>query len=309
VIQVARLLWIPNAKYRSTKVMVGEQENSSEIARSLEDGWHYQPDWRNRVVEAYLIEHGADVDPLTVLGHEHDPYARQYYAFRRTGGSLGRDAFRWAYRCHAHDASTGAAAMVKAMTLARVPVKDIAKELRTKSQNVIVFQKVYFDVERYLDEREWLASIVFAGPQDAPTLAEFRQQHWLAAALIGGRKGLERAISRNNPITNEERDRLVGEIRSALTVRAHDYIASLRSGLVQPGAEDFDRLLRMLDVGARQPTQENRDGLMQTFVQAIHAEIQVQSRLPENAEDPVFAAVRESADQVNDEQAGGEKAA
>jgi len=273
--------------------MAGTEEEVSEILRSLEDGWHYRPDWRNRVVACHLVEKGIEVDALEVLKDEHDPFVRQFYLFRRSGGCLRTESFRWAYRCHAHDATTGAAALIKALAIAKVPVKEIAHKLRTTSKNIAVFLKLYFDVEPYLDDKAWLASIVFSSPQGSPTVAEFREQHWLAAALLGGREGLERAITPNAAVTNDEREKLVEEIRAALTVRAHNYISSLQCGLVPPGPDDFERLLRMLDTTARQPFAGNRGDLMGAFIQGINGVINEKSGRPEFVGDTVLAECRD----------------
>lgn len=265
--------WAAASKCQRLEVMTGEQESSSEIARSLEDGWHYQPDWRNRVVESYLVEHGEDAGPLVALKDEHDAYVRQFYMFRRTAGCLGKEAVRWAYQCHKHDASTGAGALIKAMTVAGIPAKEIAERLRTKASHVAMFLRIYFDVDKYLSERSWLASIVFRRGDEPPTLAEFRERHWLTAALIGGREALDRAISRKVPTSNEEREALLGEIRSALTVRAHEYVESLQRGMVQPGPADFERLLRLLDALSRQPPPDKQATALNNWIQAIHKTI------------------------------------
>ena len=297
------------ANIRATwNFMECEGTDGGDILRTLEEGWNYRPNWRDLVVETCLTNEGDNRAALDVLSSEEDCYVRQFYLFRRTGNCLEKDAFRWAYRCHIHDASTGAAALIKALTLAKVSTKEIAQRLHTKTKNIVVFIKLFFDVLPYLDEREWLASIVFSQTQEPPTIAEFRQQHWLTAALLGGRDGLDRAITRNARVTNQEREKLVEEIRSALTLRAHNYVSSLQCGLVQPGPGDFDRLLRMLDVSARQPVPDQRDSLMVAFINGIHRDMVQKSRQPEAADDPVLAEFREVTKDFDLTKADAEKA-
>lgn len=297
------------ANIRATwNFMECEGTDGGDILRTLEEGWNYRPNWRDLVVETCLTNEGDNRAALDVLSREEDCYVRQFYLFRRTGNCLEKDAFRWAYRCHIHDASTGAAVLIKALTLAKVSTKEIAQRLHTKTKNIVVFLKLFFDVLPYLDEKDWLASVVLTQAQVPPTIAEFRQQHWLMAALLGGREGLERAVSRIAPVTKKAREKLVEEIRSTLTQRAHSYVSSLQFGLVQPGADDFDRMLRMLDVSARQPVPENRENLMDAFIKGIHCDLVKKSRAPESAGDPVLAEFREVTKDFDVTQAGAGKA-
>ena len=38
------------------------------IASTLEQGWDYQPDWRNKVVELYMVEKALIENPLMRWG-------------------------------------------------------------------------------------------------------------------------------------------------------------------------------------------------------------------------------------------------
>jgi hypothetical protein len=46
-------------------------------ARSLDEGWHYRPDWRSAAVEAYLVESQLQQPELETLKDEEDAYVRQ----------------------------------------------------------------------------------------------------------------------------------------------------------------------------------------------------------------------------------------
>ena len=115
----------------------------------------------------------------------------------------------------------------------------------------------------------------------------------MTAAFIGGRDGLERAVSRKVSVSSHERDQLAGEIRSALTVRAHSYLSSLQCGLTPPGPEDFERLVRLLDTTSRQPIVDHSQELAQIFIRGLHGDLKEKAARGESPGDPVMDFYRE----------------
>src|ERR1700722_17337059 len=115
---------------------VMDEQSIDDIPRTLEEGWHFQPDWRRKVVEFYLAKGDPNAKASTVIEHETDSFVRQYFMFRRTAGCINRPSFAWAHQCMANNRATGAASLIKALTIARVPVNEIAAKLRTKPNNI-----------------------------------------------------------------------------------------------------------------------------------------------------------------------------
>lgn len=268
--------------------------------RLIPQGWHFRPDWRRRVANSYLAASDPEIDALRAIREEEDAYVRQFYLLLRTGRCMNRDAFSWAHECHANNDSTGAASLIRALTLARVPAREIAVKLRTTRKSIIVFLKLYFDVAAYLDEQLWLASLVFPPGDTAPSLAEQRERYWLAAALLRGRAGLDQALSRKVAMSSTERDELTNDIRAALTARAHDFVLSLHHGFAPANSDDLDRLIRLTDAMSRQPQHEDRNPLMQAFIQGIHQDMKETAALPEFANDPILSSLRETPPQAAD---------
>src|SRR6266404_7826736 len=269
-------------------IMAGETSgNANGIARSLDRGWHYRPAWRNAIVEAYLVEKQLQEPPLEALQDEEDCFVRQFYLFRRCGRCLEQAGFQWAYSCFVNNPRTGAASLIKALTIARVPVNEIAEKLRTSRKNIRIFQRLYFDVERYLDEQAWLASVVFSpsqNPQDPVDPVEFRERHWMAAAFVRGERGLGQAFMPRVRLSPEERDELTSEIKSVLTSRAFEYVSALRTGLIPPCREDFERFTKMLDVAARQPAQDHKGNTLWAWLDKLYGAAEEATKLPENAD-------------------------
>lgn len=271
------------------------------IARSLDEGWHYRPDWRRAVVEAYLIENQLQEPPLETLKDEEDCYIRQFYLFRRCGRCFELPSFKWAYACVVNNPTTGASSLVKSLTVARVPVTEIAEKLRTTRKNIAVFQKLYFDVGRYLDEEAWLASVIFAPSPTPQDPFEFRERYWLTAAFLRGERGLGQAFSAKVPISPEEREELTSEIKSIATARSFEFILALRTGLVPASHHDFDRLVKLLDIGSRQSAPEDDGNKAAAFVNALWGVMQKKAALPENANDlELQRLVREASDSTDE---------
>src|SRR5205814_10411198 len=124
-------------------IMAGEiLGNANKIARGLDEGWHYQPDWRHLTVESYLTQKPVTLPPLEVLRDETDAFVRQLYLLRRCGSCLNPATFRWAYDCHVHNAETGAASLIRALLLARVPFREIVGKLACSSVSAFVLYQL-----------------------------------------------------------------------------------------------------------------------------------------------------------------------
>jgi hypothetical protein len=274
--------------------MGGEaQRHPNDIPRSLDQGWHYRPDWRNSVVEAYLVEKPLREPPWEALRGE-DAFVRQFFFFRRCGGCLERPAFKWAYECHVNNAITGAASLVKALTVARVPVNEIAGKLRTTRKNIALFQRLYFDAIRYLDDQGWLASIIFAPLKNPNDPAEFRDRHLMTAAFLHGERGVGQVFCPTVTLTPEERDERLQEIRAALTTRASEFIMNLRIDLVPPAREDFEALIKLLDASARQPAPDSGDKNWAFSVAMLCSQAAKAAERPENHDNPVLQMVHKT---------------
>ena len=238
-------------KVSSIRVRVrreAEQQTINGIARSRADGWHFRSDFRSLIVEAYLAEKPLSQSALEVLKDERDHYIRQYYIFRRTARCLNTAAFLWSHNCQTHR-HTGSASLLKALTIAKVPVREIADKLRTTVVNVSIYQRLFFDVVQHLDDDAWITSIVFAPPTDPNDPIEFRERYWLAAAFHGERR-LGQAFTPRITLSEQECEQVTSQIKSIITARAYEFVAALRTG---PAAHsDFERLIKLSDMASRQ---------------------------------------------------------
>jgi len=260
------------------------------IPRTLAQGFHYRPEWRHLTVEDYLTQRSITLPPLEVLRDETDCYVRQLYLLRRCGTCLNPEPFRWAFDCHAHNAETGAGSLIRALLLAGVPFREIAEKLATSQVNILVFSLIFFDVVAYLDHSAWISSFVLAPVKNPDDPAELRERRLLSAAILGGERGVGQAVSPQVEMTPEERKQKLAQIQSALTMRAHEHVTSLQAQLTPPTDRDLHNLLRLMDVGARQPVTNNNEKRYELFIAALDGKLQEFAEKPENRDDPELQA-------------------
>jgi hypothetical protein len=176
---------------------------------------------------------------------ETDPFVRQYLRFRASGKCLEVKAFAYAHRCYNGRASNLGFAILKAMTIAGCSAKDIAVRLGTATKNVVVCHKLFFDVTRYLNQREWLGSIALSRtPVDRLNPIAATERLYLAAAYHRKWKGLEQVMTGQVPKTRDEQEEMAEAIRATLIMKAHQF-ASERI-VAAPEPEDLARYVELM---------------------------------------------------------------
>jgi len=253
-----------------------------EIARSLEAGPDYAPNWRVLVVNAYLEEVAASNDPLghiqAVFWREKDPFVRQFLRFRFDGRCVNHGAFQYAVGCDARNRETGAASMIKAMLVADRTPEEIAPELGTAPLNIITFAKIYFDVRRFLSNEVFLRRLVFSDTEGQIATAEaLRERRWLAAAFHRGWPGVQQVVFHRTPETAEELENLSMQLHGILTSRALEFAADLETSGMVPSEADLHRFLAAQNSQSRQPAKEYDGGrTLNDWVRALHGDLMEQ---------------------------------
>lgn len=175
------------------------------ITRSLEEGLDYQPDWRNRVVQKYLLDiAAADSNHkahtlATIVAAEPDEHVIELLLFHRDGPTLWGPSTDYALRCVRGNAKTRTASKVKAMVLAEFLTEEIASEFGTESHKIDTFEYLFFDVRRYSARRTWLEGICNPDPSEARTSEEITQLRFLQIALTRGKSGVREDILGQRP--------------------------------------------------------------------------------------------------------------
>lgn len=217
------------------------------IIRSLVEGPDYKPDWRLRLSEQYLLQisQAKDMSAATdlIVSKECDPFVRQLVRFHSGRGSIIATSIEYALRCDRYAHTTRVPALIKAMIAAGQTTEEIAKQVSTTAMNIRTFEKLSFDVRRYINNRVWLRDICF--PVLSPDTAFYQQyeSRALGIAYEGGWPRLQ------NLLLSQQSERAVSvksdldQLVALLAARALDYIVGLEVRGVLPTARDLEFLL------------------------------------------------------------------
>ena len=87
-----------------------------------------------------------------ILSGEKDPYVRQLLLSQSGRRSVIPAAIEYALRCYRSQNENWIAARIAAMVVAGRSSAEIAEEIGTEPVHVVAFEKIFFDVRRYLGE-------------------------------------------------------------------------------------------------------------------------------------------------------------
>jgi len=217
------------------------------MARKITKGWDYRPDWRLEIIESYLVEIAGAKDRADALQgihfREQDPYVRQALRFRFTGRCVSQTAIEGAFRA-GHDSGPGAiGSRIKAMVIADRYSAEIAQVLQVPVAVVVAFEKIFWDVRRYLNAELWLETLVENIEQPNPKTPEAaRESIWLRTALREGWDGLERLWFRKRGTDAKSLDELSREIEGIAARRALRHMQQLEETGAPVGDDDLKRL-------------------------------------------------------------------
>lgn len=213
------------------------------ITRSLEEGSDYSPDWRRQVVADYLKKHAAAGGTQTweqLLGDERDVVIRQVLRYH-LGASLIPEAVRYALGCQQHNDLTGMASNIRSLAMAGLTYDHMAKEVVTSRRNIFVFCRLYFDIERYINNEKWLESLLRRDFCEGNSTTRTRERRQLRTAFDKGLEGLNCLLSPRRPRTAGEIQEVADQVRYAVATRALEYVEILNDSGTPPGPEDFSR--------------------------------------------------------------------
>jgi hypothetical protein len=218
------------------------------IPRSLRESANYSPCWRFEVFEQYLVKIAEAKDESTavseILLRERDPFVRQLLLFHFDRRCLIADSIKYATQCRQSEAQNRIAAMIKAMVVAGRRAEQIALEVGTVAVNIRTFEKLYFDVRRFLENRAWLKQLCYPSVLGSEPTYRQAEVRWLAISFERGWAGLAPCFLRplhTKPRTGREE---LNRFCQGLLSRAADFVAWLEMSGVAPSERDI-RLFQM----------------------------------------------------------------
>ena len=222
------------------------------IVRSLKDGPDYYPHWRFQAGGKYLIRLAQAQDPAATRGEiwseAKDPFLRKFLAFHLDGRSSKSGPTEYALRCHRSRNENLTATKISAMVIAGRSSSEIAQEVGTTRANVVAYEKIFFDVRRYLDRRFWIKELCYFPHR--MTLLEEGASRWLITACERGWNGLAFIFSTSRSgwkaagkWNSESAGKSLSDMISlGLVGRLIDFIFALEMGGVKPIAQEMELL-------------------------------------------------------------------
>jgi hypothetical protein len=212
--------------------------------RRLQDGPDYRPDWRFLAVERYISEIGEAADKSAetdvILAREKDPFVRQLLRFHCARTCVIAGPILYALRCHATNAENRAESVIKAMVVAGRTAQQIAADLGTDASNVVAFEKIYFDVRRYLDKSAWLAQLCHSVRHN-PTEVEMCEARWMTIAFHGWARLAPYLTQPRQPLSATPQT-AVNHLLHHLLFRSLDFVISLETRGIPPSERDLQML-------------------------------------------------------------------
>jgi hypothetical protein len=220
---------------------------SLQIARSLDDGWDYRPNWRSQQIDEYLTQIAVEKDRAdalqAILWREPDPYVRQGLRIRFAGNCVHEAAIAWAFRAAHDNGTSGIGSRIKALVIADRFPEEIEQLLRIPVARIIAFEKLFWDVRRFLNSDLWLETLGQAAEERSPkTTGGVREAIWLRTALHEGWEGLERLWFRKRGTDAKSLEELSREIEGIAARRSLRRMQALEERGEPVSDDDIKRL-------------------------------------------------------------------
>jgi hypothetical protein len=223
-------------KTNTQNLTLNDPVSLTRIVRSLDEGPDYKPDRRWLIVQEHLAEIHEDaktdetsVKLAQILDREKDEIIRKTLEFHCGASNGDNQAVEYALRTQRTPA---AAIKIKAMIVAGCSIDQIATKLGTDSAKIEFFEKLFFDVRRCLDNRDWLETIC-SGEGGHRLLQVAFERCW---------PGLEEVISHRLP----KGPRDLTPIISVYLGRSQKHARNQEASNVPPSEKDQQMLLSLV---------------------------------------------------------------
>jgi hypothetical protein len=217
----------------------------AKITRRLEDGPDYEPDWRHLQVREYLNfidqSDAADARLDKILSEEPDSFVRDLLLFH-CERPCDNEGIAYAVKCQRYR-KTRFASAIKALVIAHGSPEQIAHEFGTTKEKIETFEKLYFDVRRYLNHRGWLRGVCY----DSVDATELR---WFAVAFRRRWPGVEEVVLGRLPKSGERS--LDGAI-GVLLGRVEDYCSASEASGKGPSEQDIKDMASLVRIARSLP--------------------------------------------------------
>ena len=221
------------------------------IARNLEDGDGYSPDWAWQLVDEYITEIAAADNESAALDEilkdeDNNSIVAQTLLFYFGRECAIARSIRYAISCLQHEPANHTGSRIAAMVIADRTVEQIADQIGSKPEHVAVYEQLCFDIRRYRKHTAWLKNLCYH--YQGPKSSEPYVTRWLTTAYERGWDGLCAMISKSSSPNSSSPSGvdIQRELELMLQARGSDYLKTLDMQGAAPTEADLKRLSKYL---------------------------------------------------------------
>jgi hypothetical protein len=175
-----------------------------------------------------------------VLEKEPDPIVRQLTLHSHNGTSIIAEQIEYALRANRSQTESVAVGLIKAQIVCDRTAEQIARTVGTTAAYMNTFEKIFFDVRRYLGNRVWLQSLWFPSLSSKAPIYLQSQARLMQIAFRGGWRALYPYIC--EPTSSSSKPTPQALI-SGLFSRAQDHVHNMEIRGTPPSDADIQRLV------------------------------------------------------------------
>lgn len=235
------------------------------MSRSVEEDSGYYPDWRHRQATNYVLVH----DRMSEQGYrfevppwEDDDEVIRYFAYLKMKNAFSRNdgaRFKYSESALEHNLRTGAASRMRSMLIAGVDSTFVAARMGTRVENVETFFRLHFDVEPYLENREFMSNLVFpfvVPRNESPDLK--KERLWRTGAFLMGINGLDAIVQKKFSMNSSDLETMNNQYRVLMSSQILEYALNRRSGGA-PGFADIEAMQAVMSFFGTEDAKADED--------------------------------------------------
>ena len=221
------------------------------FSRGFEVDPNYHPQWRSLQAREYAKEYEEAIatdESYCVPPEEDDEIVLDYFSLL-TLGDCNDDSLKYAHGCNETNALRGFGTLIQSMLVGGCSQQEVANELGTSEKNIDAYVKLFFDIERYLNNEPLMLSIITPYSKVDESSKIRQNTLWLGLSYAFGWKIAKNVLQRNMNVDTATVDTFMESMKNCINMQAAEYAMAVRSGSVARPS-DFERYILQMNATA-----------------------------------------------------------
>ena len=223
------------------------------FSRGFEDDPNYHPQWRSLQAREYAKEYEEAVsasppESYVLPSQEDDDHVEDYFNLLVIG-DCNENSIKYAHSCNETNATRGFGTLIQSMLVGGGSIPDIAKELSTSEKNISAYVKLFFDIERYIECDQLMASLISPYSKSEDSAKMKQQTLWLSLSYAFGWKTARAVLQRKMDVDSTIVEKFMESMKNCINMQAAEYAMAVRSGSVARPS-DFERYISQVNATA-----------------------------------------------------------